>query len=67
MIRRPDGMGTFEFVAIASLRAAQLMAGCVPRVAEKHTTAVTAQLEVSEGKVTAVPWAFPLPGLSEDA
>ncbi len=67
MIRRPDGMGTFEFVAIASLRAAQLMEGCTPRVAEKHTTAVTAQLEVAEGKVMANPWAFPLPGVSEDA
>ncbi len=59
-------MGSFEFVAIAALRAAQLMDGCTPRVAEKHTTAVTAQLEVSEGKVTAVPWASPLPGLSDD-
>ena len=54
MIRRPDGMGSFEFVALASLRAAQLMRGCTPRVTENHSTAMTAQLEVAEGKVTSV-------------
>jgi DNA-directed RNA polymerase subunit K/omega len=52
VIRRPDGMGSFEFVAVASLRAAQLMRGCTPRVTESHTTAITAQLEVAEGKIT---------------
>jgi hypothetical protein len=45
-------MGLFEFVAVSSLRAAQLMRGCSPRVARSHTTARTAQFEVSEGKVT---------------
>jgi DNA-directed RNA polymerase subunit K/omega len=46
-------MGKFEFVVLAKLRAAQLMRGCIPRVDtgdHKHT--VTAQHEVSEGKVT---------------
>jgi DNA-directed RNA polymerase subunit K/omega len=44
-------MGSFEFAVVASLRAAQLARGCTPRVAESHTTAITAQLEVAEGKV----------------
>jgi DNA-directed RNA polymerase subunit K/omega len=49
-------MGTFEFVRIASLRAAQLSRGCRPRVEGDHTVAVFAQMEVAEGKVTrAVP------------
>ena len=51
MIQPPDGMGTFEFVVVASLRAAQLARGCTPRVTENHTTVVTARLEVAEGKV----------------
>jgi len=54
MIGRPKGMGSFEFVAVASLRAAQLMRGCAPRVTESHTTATTAQLEVAAGKVTPI-------------
>ena len=53
MIRRPEGMGSFEFVVIASLRAAQLARGCTPRVTEIHTKTITAQLEVAEGKVLA--------------
>ena len=52
LLARPEGMGLFEFVAVSSLRAAQLMRGCSPRVARSHTTARTAQIEVSEGKVT---------------
>jgi len=51
VIRRPDGMGSFEFVVVASLRAAQLARGCTPRVTETHTKTITAQLEVAEGKV----------------
>ena len=51
MIRRPDGMGSFEFVVVASLRAAQLARGCTPRVTAIHTKTITAQLEVAEGKV----------------
>lgn len=67
MIRRPDGMGSFEFVALASLRAAQLMRGCTPRVAELHTTAITALLEVAEGKVSAVAEAIDVPAAHADA
>lgn len=51
MIRPPHLMGSFEFVAIAALRAAQLARGCRPRVTGDHTTAVFAQREVAEGKV----------------
>lgn len=52
MICRPPAMGSFEFVTLASLRAAQLSRGCRPRVDGAHTVAVFAQLEVAEGKVT---------------
>ncbi len=52
MIQRPEGMGKFEFVVLAKLRAAQLMRGCIPRVEGGHKPTVTAQYEVAEGKVT---------------
>jgi len=54
VIRRPPGVGTFQFVVLATLRAAQLMRGCRPRVDGVHKATVIAQLEVSEGKVTQV-------------
>ena len=47
-------MGSFEFVVLARLRAAQLVRGCAPRVSGDHSTAVIAQLEVAAGKVTAI-------------
>lgn len=52
MVRRPESYNPFEFVVVASLRAAQLMRGCTPRVdvVGKHIT--TAQTEVAEGLVT---------------
>jgi len=46
-------MGAFQFVAVATLRAAQLARGCRPRVDGNHTRAVFAQREVAEGKVAA--------------
>ena len=52
MIQRPLGMGAFQFVVLASLRAAQLTRGCLPRVEGLHKVTVTAQVEVAEGKVT---------------
>jgi DNA-directed RNA polymerase subunit K/omega len=67
VIRRPDGMGSFEFATLASLRAAQLMHGCTPRVIENHTTAITAQLEVAEGKVTSIVKALQHAGGQDDA
>ncbi len=51
MIPPPDGMGAFEFVAVAALRAKQLSRGCRARVDGDHGPAVLAQREVSEGKV----------------
>ncbi|PWT81193.1 MAG: hypothetical protein C5B57_11010 [Blastocatellia bacterium] len=54
MIQRPPGMGAFQFVVLAGLRAAQLIRGCHPRVDGEHKAIVTAQFEVAEGKVTEV-------------
>lgn len=52
MIHRPDSIGTFEFVLMASQRAAQLMRGCLPRVpVGVHKVATVAQFEVASGKV----------------
>ena len=48
-------MGAFEFVVLATLRAAQLMRGCLPRVDGTHRPTITAQCEVAEGKVTQMP------------
>jgi len=52
VINRPEGMGAFQFVVLATLRAAQLIRGCRPRVDGTHKATVTAQVEVAEGKVT---------------
>ena len=51
MVNRPDTQNSFEFIAIAALRTAQLMRGCVPRVAAGHKPTTTAQLEIIAGKV----------------
>lgn len=51
LIYRPSQIGAFEFAVVASLRAEQLRRGCVPRVEGNHKCVVTAQLEVSAGKV----------------
>jgi len=48
-------MGAFEFAVLASLRAAQLCRGCVPRVQGDHCRAVTAQMEVAGGTVASAP------------
>lgn len=53
MIHRPSHTNAFEFVRVASLRAAQLMRGCSPRVPGTHRKVLTAQLEVAEDKVRA--------------
>lgn len=52
MIQRPPGMGAFQFVVLSTLRAAQLIRGCRPRVDGMHKATVAAQCEVAEGKVT---------------
>jgi len=51
MVLRPDGMGRFEFVVIAKLRAHQLNHGCLPRIDGVHVRAVTAQMEVALGYI----------------
>jgi len=51
MVRPPPGLSAFEFVVLASLRAAQLTRGCTPRVEGTHKRVVIAQLEVSSGLV----------------
>jgi len=51
-IQRPLGMGAFQFTVLSTLRAAQLMRGCRPRVEGTHKPVITAQCEVSEGKIT---------------
>lgn len=56
-MERPPGLGTFEFVILSTLRAAQLMRGCRPRVDGVHKATVIAQLEVAAGKV--MPMATP--------
>ena len=51
-IQRPPAVGAFQFVVLATLRAAQLTRGCLPKVVSTHKHTVTAQVEVAEGKVT---------------
>jgi len=55
MVRRPVELNAFEFAVVSSLRAAQLMRGCVPRVASGQKIIMTAQLEVAGGKVVRLP------------
>jgi DNA-directed RNA polymerase subunit K/omega len=55
VIVRPAGTNSFEFVILASLRSAQLMRGCIPRVVASHKAVITAQREVAEGKVIRAP------------
>ena len=55
-IQRPADMGAFQFAVLATLRAAQLMRGCIPRVdGGDHKPTVVAQREVAAGKVTPLP------------
>ena len=55
MIRPPVGIGAFEFVVLATLRANQLTRGCRSRVEPHSLTAVTAQLEVAGGFIVRMP------------
>ena len=54
VVRRPTDSGAFEFAVVSSLRAAQLIRGCTPRVESTHKVIMTAQLEVAAGKVARV-------------
>ena len=51
VVHRPTELGAFEFATLSSLRAGQLVRGCKPRIEATHGVALTAQLEVAEGKV----------------
>jgi DNA-directed RNA polymerase subunit K/omega len=48
----PPNMGGFEFAVLASLRAAQLIRGCTPKIETDHKHTVTAQREILAGLVT---------------
>ncbi len=54
MVPHP-GIGTFEFIVLSSLRAAQLMRGCTPRVDATHKRMVIAQMEVASGEIVRAP------------
>ncbi len=47
----PAIMGRYEFVVVSSLRAHQLMAGCIARIDGNHKLTRIACMEVAEGKV----------------
>jgi len=48
-------MGTFQFVVLSTLRSAQLIRGCRPRVSVgDHKKTFIAQCEVAQGMVTAL-------------
>jgi len=61
MVHARAGFGSFEFVILSSLRVAQLVRGCTPRLPSTHKHVVTAQLEVAAGLVTGVPPAIAEP------
>jgi hypothetical protein len=70
MVRRPVQFGGYMFSVLSSLRAAQLLQGCIPRVAVgTHKTITTAQMEVAEEKVaqSLPPPVSPLPVLGSEA
>lgn len=54
MTARTDVGNAFEFVAMAGLRARQLLRGCTPRTAGSAKPARLAQLEVQQGHVQRV-------------
>lgn len=51
MVDRSNLPNAFEFVAVASARAKQLLMGCVPKVEPSGKPARTAQREVMEGLI----------------
>jgi DNA-directed RNA polymerase subunit K/omega len=52
MVIRPVHLNAYEFVVVSALRAHQLRAGSVPRIAGEYGAATLAQMEVAEGRVT---------------
>jgi DNA-directed RNA polymerase subunit K/omega len=55
MTFRGEARGGFEFVRVSSLRAAQLIQGCTPRVSASVKATSTAMREVAAGKVDQLP------------
>jgi DNA-directed RNA polymerase subunit K/omega len=55
VVHRPADTNPFEFIVVASLRAAQLMRGCTPLVEPASRIITTAQLEVAAGKIARIP------------
>lgn len=53
--RRPFDSNAYEFVMIASQRAHQLMAGCIPLMTGEHKATTMAQMEVAAGKIVRLP------------
>lgn len=52
MVQRPTDIGRLEFAVLSSLRAAQLVRGCIPLIDSGiHKKTVTAQMEVAQMKV----------------
>lgn len=51
MVSRPTHINAYEFAVLSALRAQQLIAGCVPRLAGTHNAATMAQMEVAAGQV----------------
>lgn len=54
MVIRPPHINAYEFVVVSSLRAKQLLAGCVAHFAEPHNAATMAQMEVAAGRIARV-------------
>ena len=61
LVVRPPAFNAYEFVVISSLRAKQLLSGCVPRVDGDHSASTMAQMEVAGGKVGRAGTDNPLP------
>ena len=51
MILRPPEMGAFHFVVLATLRAKQLMRGCIPRATGVHKKTTLATIEIADGTI----------------
>jgi hypothetical protein len=51
MVIRPVHLNAYEYVAVAALRAQQLLHGCTPRLEGQHSAATMAQMEVAAGCV----------------
>jgi DNA-directed RNA polymerase subunit K/omega len=51
MVIRPPHINAYEFVVVSSLRAKQLLAGCIARMSGAHNAATMAQMEVAAGHV----------------